>query len=69
VVCSDIAGYRDKGADVALALRRAGAREVYLVGEPATPDQLPEATGYLRDGGDVLQVLRAILRTMGILKP
>jgi methylmalonyl-CoA mutase len=69
VVCSDIAGYRDKGADVALALRRAGAREVYLVGEPATPDQLPEATGYLRDGGDVLQVLRAILRTMEILKP
>jgi methylmalonyl-CoA mutase len=70
VICSDGAGYRERGAEVTAALAGAGARKIYLTGAPAAGDgpQRPEVSGYLHDGCDVLAALRGILQTMGIWK-
>ncbi len=69
VICSDEAGYRDAGAELAAALTEAGAQQVYVVGQP--PDEAGSAPtdgvkGFLYEGCDVLAVLKAMHRVMGI---
>ena len=70
VICSDGAGYRERGAEMTAALAGAGARKIYLTGAPAVGDAPPgpEVSGYLHEGCDVLAALRGILQTMGIRK-
>lgn len=69
VICSDEAGYRDAGTGLALALTEAGALEVYVVGRrpgEAGSDAFGGVKGFLYEGCDVLAVLKAMQRVMGI---
>lgn len=69
VICSDKAGLAEFGADVARALAKAGAREVFVVGRPAEGEPPVGAVdGFMYDGCDVEAVLRGILERMGILQ-
>ena len=70
MICSDEAGYRERGAEIAAALADTGARKIYLVGVPATGGDAPgsNVTGYLHDGCDAVAELREILRAMEIWK-
>jgi hypothetical protein len=55
------------GADLAAALAKAGAREVYAVGRPPAEVGADGVKGFLYEGCDVVTLLRGILQGMGIL--
>ena len=67
VICSDKAGYRAMGADLAAALAQAGAREVYVAGRPPAGSGSGGVKGFLYEGCDVVTLLRGILQGMEIL--
>lgn len=69
VICSDEAGYREAGAELAAALTDAGAQQAYVVGRPpgkAESAPTDAVKGFLYEGCDVLAVLKAMHRVMGI---
>jgi methylmalonyl-CoA mutase len=69
VLCSDEAGYRGAGAGLASALTEAGAQLVYMVGRPpgdAGSAAADGVKGFLYEGCDVLAILKAMHRVMGI---
>lgn len=69
VICSDKAGLEAFGADVAAALGKAGAREVYVVGRPADlKSSAKTVDGFFHEGCDVKAALQGILERMGILQ-
>ncbi len=73
VLCSDDAGYRELGADLAAALTAAGAREIYVAGRPSGRDgpfgsASAGVKGFLYDGCDVLAQLKDMMQGMGIAK-
>ena len=71
VICSDEAGYREIGADLAVALAKGGAREVYVAAAPAGKDGpfgAAHVKGFLYEGCDVLAQLNGMLQGMGILR-
>lgn len=69
VICSDKAGLDGIGAGIAKALGKTGAREVYVVGQPAELKLEAESVnGFLYEGCDVLAILQGILERMGILQ-
>jgi methylmalonyl-CoA mutase len=67
VICSDKAGYREIGADLAGALAKAGARKIYVAGRPPEDDSAVGVKGFLYEGCDVVTMLRDMLQAMGIL--
>ncbi|MFN8049905.1 MAG: methylmalonyl-CoA mutase family protein [Acidimicrobiales bacterium] len=69
VICSSDAVYADRAADVASALRAAGARRVLLAGNPGEQRGAYEAAGvdeFIHVGVDVLVSLRGILEAEGV---
>jgi methylmalonyl-CoA mutase len=63
-LCGSDRGYADHAAPVAAALRAAGARTIFLVGQPA---DYPEIDGYLHRGCDATSVLSRALHDAGVV--
>lgn len=69
VICSSDAVYAEHAAEAARALRGAGARRVYLAGNPGEQRAAYEAAGvdeFVALGGDALDVLRRALVAAGV---
>jgi methylmalonyl-CoA mutase len=63
-LCGTEAAYEENGAEVAAALKRAGARAVLLAGKP-TEDHA-DVTGFVYAGCDAIDVLTSTLETLGV---
>ncbi|NIJ14057.1 methylmalonyl-CoA mutase [Saccharomonospora amisosensis] len=62
-LCGSDKAYAQQAAEVAAALREAGAVSVLLAGKPA---DYPAVTGYVHKGCDALAVLTGTLETLGV---
>lgn len=62
-LCGSDKAYAEQAAEVAAALREAGAASVLLAGRPA---DYPAVTGYVYKGCDALAVLTGTLETLGV---
>jgi methylmalonyl-CoA mutase len=63
-ICGSDRSYGEQAADVATALKKAGADSVLLAGKPT--DTYPDVTGFLYTGCDVLEVLTGTFETLGV---
>ena len=72
VICSSDAVYAEMAADVAGALKTAGARRIYLAGNPGDQREAYEQAGideFVHVGSDVLAALRGALQSCGVSVP
>ncbi|MEI2384556.1 methylmalonyl-CoA mutase family protein [Breoghania sp. JC706] len=68
-LCSSDALYAEQGAEIAAALKKAGAAHVYIAGRPADADGALEKAGVelaFYEGCDVLGALQAIHASLGL---
>ncbi|MFF3948581.1 methylmalonyl-CoA mutase small subunit [Streptomyces sp. NPDC001902] len=68
-LCSSDALYEERAADVAAALKAAGAGRVFLAGRPGGHEQAYTAAGvdgFVFAGGDAVAVLTSVLDRMGV---
>ncbi|MGW9480588.1 methylmalonyl-CoA mutase family protein [Saccharomonospora azurea] len=65
-VCGTDAAYAEKAAEVAEALRAAGATTVLVAGRPGESDPDSAISGYVHRGCDALAVLTDTLDTLGV---
>ncbi|WUD76558.1 methylmalonyl-CoA mutase small subunit [Streptomyces sp. NBC_00510] len=68
-LCSSDALYEERAADVAAALKAAGAGRVFLAGRPGEHEQAYTAAGvdgFVFAGGDAVAVLTSVLDRMGV---
>jgi methylmalonyl-CoA mutase len=63
-ICGSDRSYSEQAAEVATALKDAGARAVLLAGKPT--DAYGDVTGFLHVGCDALEVLTGTLETLGV---
>jgi methylmalonyl-CoA mutase len=63
-ICGSDRAYEEQAAEVATALKEAGARAVLLAGKPT--DAYGDVTGFLYTGCDALEVLTGTLETLGV---
>ena len=63
-ICGSDRSYGEHAADVATALKKAGADTVLLAGKPT--DAYPDVTGFLYTGCDALEVLTGTFETLGV---
>jgi len=63
-ICGSDRSYGEHAADVATALKKAGADAVLLAGKPT--DAYPDVTGFLYTGCDALEVLTGTFETLGV---
>jgi methylmalonyl-CoA mutase len=64
-LCAADKTYAEHGAEVAAALREAGARQVLLAGKPGTLDA-QSVDGYVYAGCDAIEVLTSTLEKLGV---
>ena len=64
-LCSSDRLYAEQAAEVAAALRGAGAERVLLAGKPGGPGELPGVDGYVFTGCDAVAVLGSVLDLIG----
>ncbi|WP_158892012.1 methylmalonyl-CoA mutase family protein [Amycolatopsis anabasis] len=63
-ICGTDKAYAERAAEVATALREAGASAVLLAGKPT--EDYPDVTGFVHAGCDALAVLTSTLETLGV---
>ena len=70
VICSSDTVYEGQAAEVAMALKQAGATRIYLAGRPGENQEMYENNGiddFVYLGCDILQTLRTALAHLGVL--